>query len=103
MNNQMVNASLKANNLSPSNNDNCPSENDAPFCPIGTLACNSNQRYCYYPDRNIMVSTYMMPEYDYCPAKKIGKKDGNLPFQISGINVWQRQQGRDSTNCSNIK
>jgi hypothetical protein len=103
MNNQMVNASRKANSLNVSNNDNCPAENDAPVCPIGTLACNSNQRYCYYPDRDIMVSTYMMPEYDYCPSKNIGNKNGNLPFQISGVNVWQRQKGKDSTNCSNIK
>lgn len=103
MNNQMENATRKTNSLNVYNNDSCPDENDAPVCPIGTLACNSNQRYCYYPDRDIMVSTYMMPENDYCPSKNIGNKNGNLPFQISGVNVWQRQKGKDSTNCNNIK
>jgi len=103
MNNQMVNASVNANNKNKSNNNNCPSENDAPDCPLGTLACNSNQRYCYYPDRNVMVSTYMIPEYDYCPSKNIGKKDGNLPFKISGIDVWTRTGGKDTATCSNIK
>lgn len=83
--------------------DSCPNQNDAPLCPVGTLACGSNQRYCYYPDRDIMVSTYMEPQYDYCPSKQTGNSSGNMPFTIAGVPVWERQKGKDTTNCSNIK
>jgi hypothetical protein len=104
MNNQMANSTLKNSGINLSNNDKCPSANDAPLCPIGTLACNSDQRYCYYPDRDIMVSTYMNPDYDYCPSKNIGnKKDNNLPFKISGVDVWFRRGGKDIATCNNIK
>jgi hypothetical protein len=102
MNNRMANAAMGRNSIV-SNGDNCPTEDDAPFCPVGTLACFSNQRYCYYPDRDIMVSTYMRPEEDYCPAKQTGKVGGNMPFEIAGVPVWKRQQGKDGINCSNIK
>lgn len=81
----------------------CPGQLEAPLCPAGTLACSQNQKYCYYPDRDIMVSTYFEPEYDYCPNDKRGKANGTIPFQIGGINVWERQRGKDSSNCSNIK
>ena len=103
MNKQMSNASVGVNSPLVSNGESCPTLNDAPLCPIGTLACDSNQRYCYYPDRDIMVSTYMIPENDYCPSKKTGNKDGNLPFQIAGVSVWKRKQGKDKTTCANIK
>jgi hypothetical protein len=81
----------------------CPTQLEAPICPAGTLACSQNQKYCYYPDRDIMVSTYFNPELDYCPNDKRGKVNGTIPFQIGGINVWERQRGKDSSNCSNIK
>jgi len=102
MSKRMSDAAIGKNSII-SNGDNCPTEDDAPYCPVGTLACFSNQRYCYYPDRDIMVSTYMVPEQDYCPAKQMGKVGGNMPFQIAGVPVWKRQQGKDSINCSNIK
>ena len=81
----------------------CPTQLEAPICPAGTLACSQNQKYCYYPDRDIMVSTYFDPEYDYCPNDKRGKVNGSIPFQIGGINVWERKKGKDSSNCTNIK
>jgi hypothetical protein len=81
----------------------CPTQLEAPICPPGTLACNQNQKYCYYPDRDVMVSTYFIPEHDYCPNDKRGKANGTMPFQIGGINVWERQRGKDSQNCTNIK
>jgi len=82
--------------------DECPKDDEAPLCPIGTLACSNNQRYCYYPDRDIMVSTYFNSEYDYCPSKKTGNSKGKSPFMIGGIPVWERQKGKDN-QCSNIK
>jgi len=103
MTNRIGNAVTQIGNQMVTTGDNCPNENDAPLCPVGTLACESNQRYCYYPDRDIMVSTYMLPEEDYCPSKQIGNSSGNQPFTISGTPVWQRQRGKDTSNCSNIK
>jgi hypothetical protein len=86
------------------NTDNiCPNDNDAPLCPVGTLACESNQRYCYYPDRNIMVSTYFNEKVDYCPSKNSGNVNGNKPFQIGGVNVWEKQRGKDTNQCKNIR
>lgn len=81
----------------------CPNINDAPLCPIGTLACKDNQRYCYYPDRDVMVSTYMSDKYDYCPEEDRGNKDGSKPFEIGGVRVWQRQGGKDTRTCTNMK
>lgn len=86
-----------------SNADTCPTYDNAPLCPVGTLACSENQQYCYYPDRDMMVSTYMDEDEDYCPAKGTGNKDGNIPFQIGGINVWKRKDGKDFKDCSNLK
>jgi WD40 repeat protein len=78
----------------------CPAQLEAPICPAGTLACSSKfQKYCYYPDRDIMLSTYFVPEYDFCPNDQRGKANGSIPFQIGGINVWQRVQGKDSSEC----
>jgi len=102
MTNRMSTAINSTGNQMVTSGDNCPNENDAPLCPVGTLACQSNQRYCYYPDRDIMVSTYMMPSQDYCPSKQTGNSSGNLPFTISGIPVWERQKGKDTINCTNI-
>lgn len=80
---------------------------DAPNCPVGTLACLSdqpcNQRYCYSPDQDCMVSTYMLTEYDYCPAKQIGAVGGRSPFDIAGVPLWFRQPGKDEIRCSNFK
>jgi hypothetical protein len=45
----------------------------------------------------------MLPAYDYCPSKQIGNSGGNQPFTISGVPVWERQKGKDTSNCSNIK
>lgn len=81
----------------------CPSNSDAPLCPIGTLACDSNQKYCYYPDRDVMVSTYFNTNTDYCVVNNTGKKDGVKPFQIAGINVWEKTRGKDTKQCRNIK
>ena len=81
----------------------CPNKSDAALCPIGTLACDSNQKYCYYPDRDIMVSTYFDDKVDFCTWSNKGKKDGNKPFQINGKNVWEKKRGKDTTQCKNIK
>ncbi len=79
---------------------------DAPYCPVGTLACLTNQiynqRYCYYPAHDIMVSTYMIIKYDYCPKLQIGTVGGNIPFEIAGVIVWRREQGKDGTLCPNL-
>jgi hypothetical protein len=103
MSKRMGSAFSELGNQMTTSGDSCPTESDAPLCPVGTLACESNQKYCYYPDRDIMVSTYMVQEDDYCPSKQIGNSNGNLPFTISGVPVWKRQQGKDTANCSNIK
>ena len=79
----------------------CAQGEDAPLCPVGTLACANNQRYCYYPDRDIMVSTSFDPTKDYCSVKQEGKQDGNQPMTVGGVNVWKRQQGIDRT-CPNM-
>jgi hypothetical protein len=81
----------------------CPTMSDAPLCPIGTLACDTNQKYCYYPDRDIMVSTYYNENTDYCALTDKGQKNGNKPFQINGKNVWERIRGKDTNQCKNIK
>jgi hypothetical protein len=87
-----------------STNDNlCPIMIDAPLCPVGTLACDSNQKYCYYPDRDIMVSTYYDDNVDFCTSTNKGKQHGNIPFQINGKNVWEKKRGKDTTQCKNIK
>lgn len=82
--------------------DECPVGDNAPLCPVGTLACANNQRYCYYPDRDIMVSTYFVEANDYCPAKQTGNKNGKSSFMIGGVPVWERQRGKDE-QCPNIK
>jgi len=84
------------------NENECPQGDDAPLCPVGTLACANNQRYCYYPDRDIMVSTYFNPEKDYCPTRQIGNSNGKSSFMIGGVPVWERQRGKDTT-CPNMK
>jgi hypothetical protein len=81
----------------------CPNSEKAPMCPIGTLACSTNKKYCYYPDKNAMVSTYFLPEYDYCPNENRGKANGIMPFQINDINVWMRGGGGKDMTCPNIK
>jgi hypothetical protein len=50
-----------------------------------------------------MVSTYINNNTDYCIANNTGKKDGGKPFQIAGINVWERIRGKDSKQCKNIR
>ena len=81
----------------------CPIKSEAPLCPVGTLACDSNQKYCYYPDRDIMVSTYYDDNVDFCTSTNKGKQHGNIPFQINGKNVWEKKRGKDTTQCTNIK
>lgn len=81
----------------------CPSMSEASLCPIGTLACDTNQKYCYYPDRDIMVSTYFDENMDYCTWTDKGQKNGNKPFQINGKNVWEKKRGKDTNQCKNIK
>jgi hypothetical protein len=81
----------------------CPTRSEASLCPIGTLACDSNQKYCYYPDRDIMVSTYFDDKVDFCTWNNKGLKNGNKPFQINGKNVWEKKRGKDTTQCKNIK
>jgi hypothetical protein len=78
----------------------CPAQLEAPICDAGTSACFSKfQKYCYYSDRDSIVSTYFVPEYDFCPNDQRGKANGSIPSQIGGINVWQRRQGKDSSQC----
>jgi len=83
--------------------NSCPNKSEAPLCPIGTLACDSDQKYCYYPDRDIMVSTYYDDNVDFCTWSNSGKKDGNKPFQINGKNVWEKKRGKDTNQCKNIR
>ena len=90
--------------LGTNNADNsCPTRSEASLCPIGTLACDTNQKYCYYPDRDMMVSTYFDDKVDFCTWNNKGLKDGNKPFQINGKNVWEKKRGKDTTQCKNIK
>jgi hypothetical protein len=81
----------------------CPNKHDAPKCPIGTLACNIDDKYCYYPEKNIMVSTFINNTTDSCPTNnKIGNNDGSKPFLIDNISVWKRQNGADVEKCQNL-
>ena len=50
-----------------------------------------------------MVSTYMVTEYDYCPAKQIGAVGGSSPFFIARVPVWYREPRKDEIRCSNFK
>ena len=98
---RLTSASISSGVILPATlSSECPAQLEAPICPAGTLACSSKfQKYCYYPDRDIMVSTYFVPDYDFCPNDQRGKANGSIPFQIGGINVWQRVQGKDSSEC----
>ena len=79
----------------------CPSYDDAPTCPPETVACGNNNRYCYYQKKDMMVSTYTVPTYDYCPSNNTGNKEGkNLPFNIYDVPVWYRQGGKDAAACN---
>ena len=81
----------------------CPSYKDAPLCPTGTLTCSDVDKYCYYPDKDQMVSTYIVPTYDYCPSKKIGNANAGSSFKIADTNVWFRQGGKDTERCKSFK
>lgn len=82
--------------------DACPNRLVAPNCPEGLLPCNDDKKYCYNPKTNEMVSTYMTPEYDYCPELDTGKKDGSKPKMVNGVRVWARKQGKDKS-CKNLE
>lgn len=41
-----------------------------------------------------MVSTYFMPEHDYCPASKDGNANGGKPYLLNGATVWYRHEGK---------
>jgi hypothetical protein len=82
----------------------CPSKRNAPDCPLGTLACDNDNKYCYYPNKDVMVSTYIDTKTDYCPTDNdIGIRDGAKPITINGTNVWVRKPGSDSDTCKNLK
>ena len=72
------------------NTPECPSSSNPPECPPGTIKCVSKKGNCYDPQKQQMVSTYFMKDYDYCPSLNIGKKNGNKPYKIGGQNVWFR-------------
>eukprot|EP00933_Yihiella_yeosuensis_P002607 TRINITY_DN10445_c0_g1_i2.p1 TRINITY_DN10445_c0_g1~~TRINITY_DN10445_c0_g1_i2.p1 ORF type:complete len:1417 (-),score=305.60 TRINITY_DN10445_c0_g1_i2:420-4670(-) len=82
----------------------CPSLTDVrPACPVGSYASKTVPGYCYWPATNKMISTYWMKEYDFCPTTKFGKPGGGQPFQIAGMNVWERQPGLDQGCCHSRK
>jgi len=76
---------------------------NAPLCPTGTQVCLnlSNDRtrvqdkYCYDPSKNSMVSTFFVREYDKCSLTNEGKVSGLTERTINGTKVWFRQSGRD--------
>ena len=74
-------------------------EKSVPACPIGTIACPSQPGYCYDESKDIMVSTYFMPEWDYCPATNEGNSNGGKPFKLNGGNVWYRHDGKKKEWC----
>ena len=78
---------------------NCLGESS---CPTGTITCNGISKYCYYPAESRMVSTYMLPQYDYCPFDGTGKSDGGKLTYIDGVPVWPRIGGKDINNCTNL-
>lgn len=63
---------------------------EAPICPAGTFQCGNNRGYCYEPSRNMMASTYRIPEYDAEPGKfESGKSQPHLA--ADGITyLWPR-------------
>jgi hypothetical protein len=81
----------------------CPLISEAPLCPVGTLACNSNPSYCYYPDTKMMYSTYLNPDTDFCPSSNIGKERGIQPVTVRGVNLWPRRNGKDVEQCVNMQ
>lgn len=86
-----------------SRNQLCPtSATNAPKCPTGTLTCQNDEKYCYYPDKNMMVRTYMDTNNHYCPALGTGNKNGIKPVKIDGIFVWRTKYGKDTTACPNV-
>jgi hypothetical protein len=76
----------------------CPS-NPPPPCPVGTQACVNKHGYCYLPERNEMVSTYLGSELDRCPGDSDTTKT-NVSFKIGDVSVWTRKNGFDSTSCT---
>ena len=103
---ERINRSRVSNSNADDNGTNkisCPLISEAPLCPVGTLACNSNPSYCYYPDTKMMYSTYLNPDTDFCPSSNIGKERGVQPVSIRGINLWPRKNGKDVEQCVNMQ
>ena len=70
-------------------------------CPAGTQHCDAQPGYCYWHEKDQMVSTYFIPDYDKCPSDSTSTKT-NLSYQIAGVNVWPRQGCADKKLCPNI-
>jgi hypothetical protein len=72
-------------------------------CPKGIISCNNNpaSKYCYYPNNNMMVSTYMLSLYDYYPFDRTGNSEGGRPYYIDGVPLWYRTSGK-GYGCSNL-
>lgn len=84
----------------------CPTIEDtdnAPLCPTGTQVCLNlsddklrvQDKYCYDPLKNEMVSTFFNREYDKCSLTNEGKVSGQTERTLNGTKVWFRQSGRD--------
>jgi len=88
------------------NRSTCPeSADNAPVCPTGTLACSNptyQNKYCYYPEGDMMVQTYMDVAKHKCPA--LGTGNGTVkPKKIGNTFVWRTQFGKDTANCPNVR
>eukprot|EP00933_Yihiella_yeosuensis_P069794 TRINITY_DN7679_c0_g3_i1.p1 TRINITY_DN7679_c0_g3~~TRINITY_DN7679_c0_g3_i1.p1 ORF type:complete len:1370 (-),score=249.42 TRINITY_DN7679_c0_g3_i1:219-4328(-) len=79
----------------------CPLPTDTRIpCPPSTLPSNITTGYCFDPVSNYMVSTYMLPETDWCRPKLMGKLGGNNPWMVKGLHVWKRRYGEEPGCCT---
>jgi len=63
-------------------------------CPVGSEA-SKHVGYCYDPQKNQMMSTYWLLQYDRCPETSQGPTS-NMPYTFGGKRVWFRQGGKDA-------
>lgn len=59
-------------------------------CITNTSTGATYSGYYYYPEKNLMVSSYCLPLYDNCNSPR---------YTINGTNYWFRMDGKDATTC----
>jgi len=66
----------------------CPPKSNPPDCPPGTKGCRANPGLCYDNQSKKMVSTYFIPDKDFCPENESGGP--NVPVNYGNQRVWDR-------------